>query len=122
MFYYNEQNIVPLFYYYTMSDKEKIKDLEVRLAYYEESPFAEGYNAVRKQLDNWSNEISEDPVNLRVNSDDDNKAFEKAHKFISTIDVLYDKLEYLRLRLTPEQLKEQPKSKKQIKSNTIPLG
>ena len=89
--------------------KEDIEELKKRLAIYEESPLKQGYLAILKQIDTWNMDLSNEPTSLKYDPDSgdaDMKAFDKAHKFITSIDTLYDKLEYLRGKMNPAQKAE----------------
>jgi hypothetical protein len=102
--------------------KEDIEEIKSRLKIYEESPLEKGYLAILKQIDTWNMDLSNEPTSLKYNPDNgdaDMKAFDKAHKFITSIDTLYDKLEYLRSKMNPElQTKVDESTKKKDKSGT----
>jgi hypothetical protein len=105
-----------------MKGTEDINALKAKLAIYEESPLVEGYLAILKQINTWNKDLKNEPTSLKYNPDNgdaDMKAFDKAHKFISSIDTLYDKLEYIRGKMNPEQQKTvDTASKRQEKSGT----
>lgn len=100
-------------------EKDEIQELKERLKKYEESPLKEGYLAILKQINTWNQDLTNEPTGLKYdpeNGDADMKAFDKAHKFITSIDTLYDKLEYLRGKMNPEhkaelELKKQTEEK-----------
>lgn len=102
--------------------KENIEEIKNRLKIYEESPLKEGYLAILKQINTWNQDLTNEPTGLTYNPDSgdaDMKAFDKAHKFITSIDTLYDKLEYLRGKMNPEQQKQvDTASKRSDKSGT----
>jgi hypothetical protein len=102
--------------------KEEIEELKNRLKIYEESPLEQGYKAILKQINTWNTDLTNEPTSLKYspeNGDADMKAFDKAHKFITSIDTLYDKLEYLRSKMNPElQVKVDQSTKKKDKSGT----
>ncbi len=102
--------------------KEEIEELKNRLKIYEESPLEQGYKAILKQINTWNTDLTNEPTSLKYspeNGDADMKAFDKAHKFITSIDTLYDKLEYLRSKMNPElQAKVDQSTKKKDKSGT----
>ena len=102
--------------------KENIEEIKNRLKIYEESPLKEGYLAILKQINTWNQDLTNEPTGLTYNPDSgdaDMKAFDKAHKFITSIDTLYDKLEYLRCKMNPEQQKAvDTASKRSDKSGT----
>lgn len=111
-----------------MSDKEKIKKLEERLRYFEESPYVDGYNAILNQINTWNKDLQNEPTSLKYDPDSgdaDMKAFDKAHKFIASIDGLYDQLEYLRSKMSPEiaesLLKKQKEQKGSEKDKSLAL-
>lgn len=100
-------------------ENEKLKQ-ELKL--YKESPYEEGYLSILKQINVWNNDLKNEPTSLKYDpktGDADQKAFEKAHKFITSVDTLYDKLDYLRGKMNPEQQqKVDTASKRQDKSST----
>ena len=102
--------------------KENIEEIKNRLKIYEESPLKEGYLAILKQINTWNQDLTNEPTGLKYdpkNGDADMKAFDKAHKFITSVDTLYDKLEYLRGKMNPEQQKQvDTASKRSDKSGT----
>lgn len=96
--------------------KENIEEIKNRLKIYEESPLKEGYLAILKQINTWNQDLTNSPTGLKYdpkNGDADMKAFDKAHKFITSVDTLYDKLEYLRGKMNPEH-KAELELKKQV--------
>lgn len=101
-------------------EKQDIKAIQERLSHYENSDYSSGYMAIKNQLDKWAAELQNSPVTLTykrrkkkkdeegmtINElEDDMYAFNKVHKFISTVDQLYEKLEWLRSKMSPEQQK-----------------
>jgi hypothetical protein len=102
--------------------KENIEELKKKLEVYEDSPLKEGYLAILKQINTWNQDLTNEPTSLKYDPDSgdaDMKAFDKAHKFITSIDTLYDKLEYLRGKMNPEQQKTvDTASKRSDKSGT----
>jgi len=104
-------------------DLEKENEqLKEELKLYKESPYIEGYLSILKQINVWNNDLKNEPTSLKYdpdNGDADQKAFDKAHKFITSVDTLYDKLEYLRGKMNPEQQqKVDTATKRQDKSST----
>ncbi len=88
--------------------KENTEELKARLSVYEDSPLKEGYLAILKQINTWNQDLTNEPTGLTYNPDSgdaDMKAFDKAHKFITSIDTLYDKLEYLRGKMMSRSTK-----------------
>ncbi len=87
----------------------KHKDADVRelISEYEkltESPYYTGYVALLIQIETWNEEIKSTPVKISDRTEEDQRAFEKSHKYFTTIDLLYNKLEYIRGKMTPESL------------------
>lgn len=78
----------------------EIKELKERLAYYENSPYLEGYKGILKQIETCNRDLIDTPAGLR--DEDDEKAFERYNKYILSIDNYYEKLEYLRSKMSPE--------------------
>lgn len=89
-----------------MTDKQRIKQLEERLQLYEKSPFLGGYLAILKQITQWNNEMSNNPIKLAAIGEDDIKAFDKAMKFLEKQKLLYETLDYLRSKMTVEEKKD----------------
>ena len=102
--------------------KKENAELQAKLRQYEESPFVNGYLAQLKQLNSWNKDLKEKPTSLTYNEDSgdaDTKAFEKALKFMLESDKLYDKLDYFRGKMTPEQQESvKQDNKKSEKSQT----
>lgn len=104
--------------------QQEIDLLKEKLRVYEESPLVEGYNAILNQINTWNRDLQEEPTSLKYNpdtGDSDQKAFEKAHKFILTTQQIYDQLAYLRLKMSPEmadQLKKTEKNEKLKEKDT----
>ncbi len=102
-------------------DKEVVAIVEL-LQTYTESPLADAYVSIYKQLQKWAAELEKNPSTLEYspdNGDDDQKYFDKVHKYITTVDAMYDKLAVLRAKMTNEQ--EKQVDKKIQKSTTIPI-
>lgn len=100
-----------------MNDKERIKELEEELSKYKESPLVEGYLGVLKQIDTCNRDLQNTPAGLR--DSDDEKAFDRYNKYILSIDDYYNKLEILRDKMSPKQVKEV--DSKVSKSKTLAL-
>jgi len=67
-----------------------------------ESPYYEGYITLKSTIDKWNQELQDSRI--RLTSDKDDKAFDRTHKYFNEINVFYDKLEYFRSKLTPDQI------------------
>ncbi len=80
------------------------------------SPFLEGYLTVYRQITEWNKEIEDDSKSIKivqmeyqnatgqwVKSSD--KSFDNAHKYLKEIQLLYDKLEWFRGKLTEEEIR-----------------
>jgi GTPase involved in cell partitioning and DNA repair len=106
---------------------KKHKDLEVvfmaeTLQAYIDSPLVDAYISIKKQLDTWAKELDKNPSTLAYNSlsgDDDQKYFDKVHKYISTVDAMYEKLSTLRAKMSNQQ--EKVLDKKLEKSTTVAI-
>jgi hypothetical protein len=85
---------------------DKIKELEAKLAIYESSPYKEAYLGVYMTVTRWSNELKDKTFEISSTSDNDVKAFEKAHKASTTMKALFEQLDFLRSKLLPEQIEE----------------
>lgn len=109
-----------------MSDKKRIADLEADLAacrqkleMYEQSPLKDGYLSILRQVNTWNKDLHDEPTSLKYNPDTgdaDQKAFEKAHKYITSIDTIYEKLAYLRRNMSPEIAKQVEQAEKNEKA------
>lgn len=89
--------------------KAEVEKLKQKLAIYEGSPYKDGYLAQLKQLNTWNKDLKDAPTSLTYNpdtGDSDQKAFEKALKFMLESDKLYEKLEYFRGKMNPAQKAE----------------
>lgn len=103
-----------------MGKETQEQELKKRLEIYETSPLKEGYLAILKQINTWNRDLSNEPTSLKYdpdNGDADMKAFDKAHKYISTIDTLYNKLEYLRGLMNPTLKAEAEAEAERLKKN-----
>lgn len=85
---------------------EDVRELVEDYKNYTESPLEEAYLSILKQINHWLKEIDKSPISIKNTDDSDNKAFEKAHKLMTTLDSLFDKLEYLRSKMSPERQKK----------------
>lgn len=92
-----------------------VKELVEDYKRYTESPLEPAYVSILKQINHWLDEINKSPINIKNTDDSDNKAFEKAHKLMTTLDPLFDKLEYLRAKMSPERQKKLEQSLKDSK-------
>lgn len=98
--------------------KDRVKELEEELRMYKESPYVAGYLSILKQINTWNKDLSDEPTSLKfdpANGDADQKAFEKAHKFILTVDTMYEQLDKLRSKMNPKQAKELEEKEKEAK-------
>jgi hypothetical protein len=100
-------------------NKPKIKDKEVlsyveylesRLKLYEESPYFESYQSVRKQLDNFNHQLLINPIDLFAESTD--KSFDRTKWYFDKILELNTTLDNLRKLMTPEDQAKLEESKK----------
>ena len=93
------------------------KALKEKLKIYEESPFSEGYLGVLKQIETCNADLIQYPAGLR--DEEDAKSFDRYDKYIKAIGDYYDKLEYLRGKMSPEEVKVV--DTKAIKSKTFAI-
>ena len=85
-----------------MSDKDLIKELKAKLAIYESNPFlVESYEAICYQLSSWNDQLKKQPIDLFAESTQ--KEFDRAFKFFAEIDTIYDTLDRLRSRMSPQE-------------------
>ncbi len=87
-----------------------------------ESPLTESYISIKKQLSKWAEELENNPSTLSYDAesgDADQKYFDKVHKYITTVDAMYDKLTSLRAKMSNKQ--EQVLDKKLAKSTTVAI-
>lgn len=69
-----------------------------------ESPYYEGYITLKSTIDSWNDELQY--KRIRLTSDKDDKGFDRTHKYLTEINVYYDKLDYFRSKLTPGQIEK----------------
>lgn len=100
-----------------MTDKQRIKMLEEKLAVYEKSPYYGGYMSTLHQLTKWNNELFTNPISLQAVEDGDMRAFDKAMKFLERKKELYEQLEYLRTKLSPEEKADS--EKKEVEEHSV---
>lgn len=97
-----------------MKQEEEIAKLREKLSVYENSPYSKTYLGILKQIEACSNDMLDKPAGLR--DEDDAKAFDRFAKFIVDVDKYFNQLEYLRSKMTPEEVKKV--DEKASKSNT----
>jgi hypothetical protein len=100
-----------------MNLEQKVKELEEKLAVYENSPYKDAYLGVLKQIETCNKDLIDTPAGLR--DEEDAKAFERYDKYILKVDEYYNKLELLRGKMSPEEKKFV--DAKANKSKTIPI-
>jgi hypothetical protein len=79
-----------------MTDKDRIRELEIELAKYKESPYAKMYMGLKKQWDNVATELDNE---ITVSFTDDGDLFDR---FMDTMDKLKkmgENLEWLRRKV-----------------------
>ncbi len=86
-----------------MNLEQKVKELEEKLAVYENSPYKDAYLGVLKQIETCNKDLIDTPAGLR--DEEDAKAFERYDKYILKVDEYYNKLELLRGKMSPEEKK-----------------
>lgn len=92
-----------------MDIREERDKLREELDRIKSSSFFEPYIALKKQLEHWAKEIRSNPIDLvsGKNDDADFRAFDKADKYFTKIKEYYSQLDYLKSRLTPEEVKQE---------------
>ena len=68
------------------------------------SPYYEGYKTLKKTIDSWNHEINNSPI--MITSDKDDKAFERASKYLMELKFYYEQLDYMRTKLLPKEIEE----------------
>ena len=89
--------------------------LREELAIYINSPYCNAYEGILKQINQCNKDMMERPAGLR--DEEDAKAFERYEKYILKVDEYYEKLEYLRGKMKPEEVKKI--DEKALKSKTV---
>lgn len=79
-----------------------IEELRKELSIYKESPYAETYLAVLKQITDWNQQIAEHRIDLYGTKE--LKEFDRVTKYFSEIKSLTDTLDYLRSKMKPEEV------------------
>jgi hypothetical protein len=100
-----------------MDLEKKIKELEDKLEVYENSPYSDAYLGVLKHIGACNKDLNDNPAGLR--DEEDMKAFEKYEKYILKVDEYYNKLAYLREKMSPTEKKVVDEKAK--KSNTLAI-
>ncbi len=71
------------------------------------SPFYDGYLAVKNTIDNLNNELQDGASKIVSDSDEKNdKQFERCHKYITEMKPYYEQLEYFRSKLSPQEVED----------------
>jgi hypothetical protein len=78
-----------------------VEQLEHKLKFYEESPYFESYRSVRKQLDNFNEQLHITPIDLFAESTD--KSFDRTKWYFDKILDLNKTLDELRKLMTPDE-------------------
>lgn len=89
-----------------MTDKQRIKELEEKLAVFEKSPYKNGYLSSYTQISTWDKKMIESPISLEAVGEDDLKAFDKAIKYLERKKALFEDLDYFRSKMTAEEKKD----------------
>lgn len=88
-----------------MTDKERIKDLEAKLAVYENSPLVDSYMAIYTQIADWNTALKEkNVVNILDNKED--KAFDTVSKYFDRIVAWNNNLKTIREQMTASEAQE----------------
>jgi len=70
------------------------------------SPFYDGYLAVKITIDNLNLELQDGAAKIITDDEDNDKQFERSHKYITEMKPYYEQLQYFRSQLLPEQVVE----------------
>jgi hypothetical protein len=100
-----------------MDLEKEVEELKEKLSVYENSPYVDAYLGVIKHIGACNKDLIDTPAGLR--DEEDMKAFEKFEKYILKIDEYYNKLQYLRDKMNPQEIKEV--DAKVAKSKTVAI-
>lgn len=81
------------------------KDIQLLIDFYNKitsSPYYQGYISLSSTIEKWNLELQSE--NISILGED--KAFANAHKYLSDINIYYDKLQYFREKLNPVQIEQ----------------
>ena len=100
-----------------MDLEKEVKELREKVAIYENSPYVDAYLGILKQIETCNGDMIDKPAGLR--DEEDAKAFERYEKYILKVDEYYNKLQYLRDKMNPQEIKEV--DAKVAKSKTVAI-
>ena len=100
-----------------MDLEKEVKELREKVAIYENSPYVDAYLGILKQIETRNGDMIDKPAGLR--DEEDAKAFERYEKYILKVDEYYNKLQYLRDKMNPQEIKEV--DAKVAKSKTVAI-
>lgn len=86
-----------------MDLERKVKELEEKLAIYENSPYQEAYTGLYVTVKRWSTELKNKAFLISDVEESDIKAFDKAHKVSLSLKDLFEQLDFIRSKMTPIQ-------------------
>lgn len=95
--------------------QDKVIELEEKLRFYEESPLADGYENLYRQIERWNKQAGSPEVDLLKDETNDIKRFEKASAYFLKIHEFYDNLDKIRSKMNPDIAKAIDKKMKQEK-------
>lgn len=90
-----------------IKDKDVLKYvtyLEEKIEKYEKSPYKKSYLSLKKQVDSWNEQLTNNNIDLFGDSSE--KAFDRAHKFFSEQKPYFEQMEYLRGLMTKSEVEE----------------
>jgi hypothetical protein len=87
---------------------EKHKDEDVRKLVNQcnlliKNPDFQGFKAIRKTIEDWNQEITGKKIKIIDGDEEQYRVFEKAYKYITTIDKVYSQLDFMKKRLSSEE-------------------
>lgn len=87
-----------------MTDKQRIKELEDKLARFEKSPLKNAYLSVLETMTTWFEQIKTSKIN--ITDSEDKPKFEMVHKFFTELMFYLETLDKIRAKMTPAESKE----------------
>lgn len=86
------------------TDPKNQKAFEILDAIFK-SPYFDSYIALKAQMERWNKEILEGGIKLK-NSNEEDKSFERAHKYFTEMTFYIKSLEELKQKMLPEEIKQ----------------
>lgn len=88
----------------TSKDPKNNKAFEILDAIFK-SPYFDSYIALKAQMERWNKEIVEKGITLK-STDENDKSFDRAHKYFTEMTFYIKSLEELKQKMLPEELKQ----------------